>query len=216
MGWKCSCLFVGNIENGYFATKPKHSSEQAQNILRALGHNTDKIGKKHHADIYPAANNIVVGAFEKGAFLANTKIMDFLETGQDDYFRKAMSCYPGGNLLALALHSVVDFSAFAYYQNGQLRRMFACASDPGIIRQDGARLLEEEKQYEGSFERDGALVFPRTYDGRTHEFAIAGITEEIVFDLSARPLGQRYDQVEEDIFETESYIVKPRPFWRFW
>jgi hypothetical protein len=233
MGWKCGCIFVGEIEDGYFSTGLKHSPEKAREIRHALGQDSCKNFEPHHMDIYPNGGMLVIGAFERGAFIADREIIDQLEKGDESYCQQALSCYPGSNLLALGLHSVVNYAAFAYYREGQLLRSFACASDPGIIRQFGEMLPEEVKAYAGSFARDGQLVFPRTFDGRSMEFDIAGIAEEIVFDLSSRPFETRLDSyVEEDVFETEVFygnskpqpLFRPqsspkpvaKPFWKFW
>lgn len=231
MGWKCHCLFVGDIESGYFGTKPTHSPEKARVILQTLRLAPDRQGTKSGAEVYPR-DGIVIGAFDKGAFIATAQISDDLEKRENRFFRRAMECYPEANLLALGLHSVVDFAAFSYYTNGQQVRTFACA-EGGIIHQSGERLPEEESEYENSIERDGKIFFPRELlPGEVHEFDISGIGEEIVFNLGARPLGRSLEEIEADLFETEFFALKEssdsssrvkskekaqaKPFWKFW
>jgi len=233
MGWKCACIFVGEVDNQYFSTRPQHLPEKARAIRKALGQDSCSNAESHHMNIYPDAGKLVIGAFENGAFIADQDIIDQLEKGDDSYCKQALSFFPGGGLLALGLHSVVNYSAFAYYKNGQLVRSFACAADPGMIREEGEMLPEEIKQHEGSFERDGTRLFPRKFDERTVEFTIDSIGDDLVFDLSARPLGLRFDRLDtEDIFDTEIFYdnvkpqtpyrppgkeqPKPKPFWKFW
>ncbi|RTL44032.1 MAG: hypothetical protein EKK48_07015 [Candidatus Melainabacteria bacterium] len=238
MGFKCYCLFVGDIENGYFGTGPQHSPEKARQILKKLGYDPHIQGKGYNAEIYPRKRNqIVIGAFDNGAFIATEKIMDELETHEDKLLRQAMSCYPGGNLLALGLHSVTGFAAFNYYRNGELIRAFAGDGEVDIIHENGNRMPEEERVYANSFEKDGSLVFPREISGKIEEFPLCAIAEEIIFALGARPLGMPLDEMPEDVFETELFdltnqttSIKPsnkqttapesqkqaKPFWKFW
>ena len=216
MGWKCCLLFVGDVDSGYFGTKPEHSPKKAREILHALGHRVEGISDWSARELFPQSNKVVVGAYEKGAYLAYTKIADDLELGTEDYMRKAMLCYPAGDLLALALHSGVNYSAFAYYKKGELLRRFACAAESGIIAQSGKLLVEEEKAYEGEYERDGQRLFPRKFDFQPEpmEFTIDAVGEEIVFALAARPLGQPLDRAGDECLVTESFTLKPA--WKFW
>ena len=216
MGWKCSLLFVGDVDTGYFSTKPQHSPVKAREILRALGQKVESVSDEHYMDIFPAKNKVVIGAYEKGAYIACSELADDLEVGTVTYMVKAMQCYPSGNLLALALHSGVNYSAFAYYKNGELQRRFACAAESGIIGQSGKLLPEEEKAYEGEYERDGQRLFPRQFDFQPEpmEFTIDAVGEEIVFALAARPLGQPLDRADKECLVTESFTIKPA--WKFW
>jgi len=216
MGWKCSLLFVGDVDTGYFGTKPEHSPKKAREILRALGHKVESVSDEHYMDILPPKNKVVIGAYERGAYIAFSQIADDLELGTITYMLKAMECYPAADLLALALHSVVNYSAFAYFKKGELQRQFACTADLGIISQSGKLLPEEEKAYEGEYERDGQRLFPRKFDFQPEpmEFTIDAIGEEIVFALASRPLGQPLDRADEECLVTESFTLKPA--WKFW
>lgn len=228
MGWKCACLFVGEIENGYFGTSPQHSPEKARSILQTLGYDPGMEGTKDGANFYQRGA-IIIGAFEKGACVSTFRIMEDLEKAESSFFKLAMSCYPDSSLLALGLQSVTDFAAFSYYKNGQLIRTFACA-EGDIIHESGNRLPEEDKAYVDSFERDGERVFPRKIGEQVEEFGICGIADEIIFALGTRPLGISLDTFDDDSFETESFQLKDstnsksksdqnsesKPFWKFW
>ena len=210
MGWKCGCIFVGEIGFGYFGTKPQHSPEKAREILTSLGYDSTIGAQPYWADLYPPEGSIVIGAFEKGAFIAYQDISEDLELRKEGVFLKAMFCYPKKDLLALGLHSAVNYCAFALYHDGKLERSFACSVDNGIMFESGKHLPEELKQYKHSFKRDGAQVFPRKVGKSTMEFDISCIGDEIVLDLTARPLGARYDHLPQDVFQTEKFEIKQK------
>lgn len=232
MGWKCGCVFVGSIDDGYFSTKPQQKPELALSIYRILRGAPEKPGIPHHFDFWPKEGHLVIGAYEKGAFIADQDFGDLLERGENDLFEKLSALYETKDYLALALHSVVNYAAFTYCKNGTIKRSFACSADDGIIYEAGSKLPEELKQYENSFERDGETIFPYTINGETEELTIDCIAEEIVFDLMSRPLGSRLDEACDDILLTEIFapivkgglssksVVKPvevqKPFWKFW
>lgn len=232
MGWKCGCVFVGNIDDGYFSTNPQHQPELALSMYKTLRGEPDQSGSPHYLDVWPKEGKLVIGAYEKGAFIADQNFGDLLERGEDALFKSLLTHYETKDFLALALHSVVNYSAFAYYKDGKLKRSFACAADHGIIRQTGEMLPEEAKQYENSFERDGETLFTCVMGDVIEEFTIDCIAEEMVFDLSARPLGKRIDELDEDILQTEIFAAKAKtgasssstarpvtsekPFWKFW
>ncbi|MCW5824627.1 MAG: hypothetical protein KIT34_17650 [Cyanobacteria bacterium TGS_CYA1] len=231
MGWKCGCVFIGSIEDGYFSTKPLHQPELALSIHKALRGEPRTAGSPHYFDIWPDQGKVVIGAYEKGAFVADQNFGDLLERGEYDLFDSVSAFYKAKDYLALALHSVVNYAAFAYCKNGTLKRGFACSADSGIILQVGEILPEETKQYANSYERDGETIFTCVIRDKIEEFTIDCIAEEMVFDLAARPLGKRLDEFDENNLQTELFLpgekknkdsstgkpqISQRPFWKFW
>jgi len=229
LGFKCGCLFVGSIDDGYFSTAPVHKPKLAASIYKVLRGASNVSGAPHHFDIYPDEGSLVIGAYEKGAYIADRRFIDLLEREEYKLFEAVAALYETKDYLALGLHSVVNFAAFAYCKNGVMKRSFACCADDGIMHQSGERLPEEDKQYENSVERDGEIVFLYTnLNGLSEDMPIDCVAEEMVFDLVARPLGCRMDVAEEEILQTEVFLPiakgksssqqKPieKPFWKFW
>jgi hypothetical protein len=102
---------------------------------------------------------------------------------------------PGGEVLAMVLHSVVDLWGFASYADGDLRRMAAGSADDGVFIDTGTPLPEERPMLAGA-----------TLARLDEE----GEGEELVLAVSARLFGRGIDALEKPGAMLSHYHRPPR------
>jgi len=100
-------------------------------------------------DLYytnPPSKELFVGAF------GDVKIIAAEEFGIDYPSRLAASFIPDVGFATLhAMHSVVDWFAFAHWCDGRLVRSLSLSPDSGMLEDIGARLAFEEPYWGGDF-----------------------------------------------------------------
>jgi hypothetical protein len=95
----------------------------------------------------PADNELIVGCFP------GLSIVAAAEFGLD-YPSKLPAAFveaaPGQTICLHAMHSVVDWFAYAVWKDGKLQRSLSLSPDSGIMEDIGARLAFEEPYWAGS------------------------------------------------------------------
>jgi hypothetical protein len=125
--------------------------------------------------------------------------------------RRAM---PGATVVLHAMHSVVDWAAFALWQGGTLVRSLSLSPDSGILEDLGPRLPFEEPFWAGAFpagepgeDPDAPFPFHPLDLGEAALRHFAGFQIEGVVDPS---------DLELDRLPLLRFRREKRPRWRFW
>lgn len=162
---------------------------------------SDPRGKDILVGVYPGVTIIAAEAF--GIDALSTTDVRFLNYGSDR------------RVTIHAQHSVVDWTAFAWWEQGSLKRAFSASPDSGIIEDIGERLPFEDAFWTPSEE---------IYDSEA-EFPF-GHPLELGEDALLHFLGTQYeghpDNWDWDFCELTIAAFKmgrkmdPKPFWKFW
>jgi hypothetical protein len=114
MGWKASCILIGERGPGYLGTMPPHDSRRARELIGDLGLGRCRSRGMTTFDegIYPA--RLVIGAYDGAAVVGHPKVGDFcLESGADPLTARILAAFPQAAVLRVGLHSVVNLWSYA-------------------------------------------------------------------------------------------------------
>ena len=192
MGFKTFTLFAYDVP-GYFGTAPKHDPRKAQELIIQLGlSNYELVSATSSLNAYPGEGDIYIGAYEHGVVIAHLELLaSLLDQPQRDrnfgtkaydpeFAQRFLALYPKGEVLALVLHSVVNLWGFSVHRNGKLVRCVS-AADSEFHGAVGDPLPEE---------------LPLLKEHPIQTLDEEGLGEDLVFDVAARALGHRYDEVD--------------------
>jgi len=198
MGWKAACIITGTCPDGYLGEAPKHDPAKASEIREKLGYKEPTKREQSTLEPYPESGTYMIGAYEKAVFIADQdKIFDCFDNRTNPYFQKALNLYPDGTLLMFALHDVVNYFGYAYYEHGQLVREFQGSAEEGNISDIGQLQPEEKEIFADSKVVNGQRIFLYEMDGVIEEVRADVIGESLVFQLVGRYFGQPLDQTLE-------------------
>jgi hypothetical protein len=208
MGWKTYTIFCTD-QPGYFEQRPIHDPVRAEKLLSILGLNEYDLVKPHtQVNDYPSSGDLYIGAYERGLVIANTTLAallfddnsrtkNFGRVKDNPDFRKNIhTLYPNGEVIALILHSVVNMWGYSVYQRGELIRS-ASGAEGEFYGSIGDPLPEEQAvlaEHPIELIDKGDVIY----------------SEDLVFDVSQRVLGCRYDEASVD--ELECSYFKRRSF----
>jgi hypothetical protein len=207
MGWKVFAIFAAE-EPGYFGTQPLHDPERAEQIREQLGLSGYEYAgpSEFDAAMYPDKRSLFIGAYPRGVILCDPDLPACFfdawsisgskgKTADFQQFKSSLlKLYPGGQVLAVVLHSVVNLWGYCLFSEGQLIRCAAGASDDGLIADHGMPLPEE------------ASVLGNC---PINEIDEEGYGEDLVFDVTARFLGKRLDAFEQTNLQMSEYRRTP-------
>jgi hypothetical protein len=95
----------------------------------------------------PADDEIVAGCFPGLAVVAAKEFaVDYPSRLPAEF----IDAFPDRSIYLHAMHSVVDWFAYAVWKNGQLQRSLSLSPDSGILEDIGARLAFEEAYWAGN------------------------------------------------------------------
>jgi len=208
MGWKTYTLFCTD-KPGYFQDRPVHDPARAKELLVTLGLGEyDLVEPNTHLNDYPSSGDLYIGAYERGLVIASSTLAallfddssrakNFGQVKDNPVFRKNIhTLYPNGEVIALILHSVVNMWGYSVYLQGKLIRC-ASGADGEFFGSIGDALPEEE-----------AILAEHPIE--TIDSGDTAYSEELVFAVSQRILGCRYDEAMID--ELECSHFKRRSF----
>jgi hypothetical protein len=159
-------------------------------------------------DTSPPDDELVIGCF------ADLAIVAAKEFGPDYPSQLAPSfvaAAPGRSVHLHAMHSVVDWFAFAIWKDGQLRRSLSLAPDSGILEDIGERLPFEEPYWAG----DHPAVDPDEEDAEYPfvfhplELGEAALRELFGYQLEGMPTGLDPEEIPLMRFK------RSRSWWRW-
>jgi len=148
MGAKTWMLVVADSNpRQALAAEPTLDVEASQRLAAALYPNQrlEPIGEGSLAYTCPPDAELLVGCFPGVAVLAAKEFGIDRPSKLARHFSAA-----GANVTLHAMHSVVDWFAYAVWQNGQLQRSLSLSPDSGIIEDLGERLPFEIPFWVGS------------------------------------------------------------------
>lgn len=219
MGWKASCILINGRERGYLGTMPPHDPERARRVIADLGLGPSRSRGMTTFDygIYP--DHLVVGAYDGAAVIGGPNLVDSFEPmGRSALIPLILKSFREADVLAVALHSVVNLFKYAYFENGRLLRAYGGDADSGVVVDVGELLPEERPHFERSIVRDGKRVFFDDINGRRREFSAEAYGETLAFEVMARffgcVLGQTHPQIDPSELSMESFDrQEPRKWW---
>jgi len=122
----------------------------------------------------------------------------------------------GGRTVILhAMHSVVDWFAYAVWVDGKLQRSLSVAPDSGIIEDIGARLAFEEPYWAGKHpafepgEEDGDYPFP------FHPLELGDAALQEFFGYQIEGAAEPGPVVDADDIPLAGFR-RAKPWWKFW
>lgn len=129
-----------------------------------------------------------------------------------------------GTTVLHAMHSVVDWFAFAVWVDGVLRRSLSVAPDDGVIEDIGTRLAFEVPFWDGAHPAIDPEEDPDSYPLPFHplELGEAALREFFGFQLEGfvDPSLLEPERVRMIKFETAGRLPKPegakKAWWKFW
>lgn len=187
---------------------PCHDPTRADKILKQLGYAKPKQREKTHSTIFrPAETSVAIGAYDNAAFIADQIVFECLPNKHSSYgldhlnrkdvhpfLRDALTIYPDGKLLIMALHSVVTYFGYAYYEHGKLLRQYVGDADHDLISEIGEPQPEELPGFSRSKIKDGRRVFYHDIRGKMEEFDVGPYGEELAFRMSEKFFGSPYEE----------------------
>jgi len=143
------------------------------------------------------------------------RIAASIEFGKD-YPSKLPAQYiaPTGTTYLHAMHSVVDWFAFAVWENGILVRALSLSPDSGILEDIGDRLAFEHPFWDGKHPAVEPDEDPSAYPFPFHplELGEAALKEFFGYQLEGF--------IDPELLEPEHipllHFIQVKPWWRFW
>jgi len=189
MGWKTFAV-LATEEPGYFSSHPAHDEDRADAMLARLGlSGYQRVGQSDfESAMYPRDGSLHIGAYPSGVIICDMNLpsqffddksrrrINGTTTGLNNVKSNLLTLYPGGHVLAIVLHSVVNLWGYSYYSQGNLLRSAAGSSDDGLFANYGTPLPEESR------------VLSTCSIGNVDE---EGYGEELTFDVAERLFGWR-------------------------
>lgn len=164
-------------------------------------------------NLNPDKGEIHVGVYGNVKIVAHTEIgIDYLSRLNSRWRRAEL----GSQLFAHAMHSTVDWFAFAVWENGQLKRALSVSPDSGILENIGEKLPFEEPFWNGSRPPDGEdFEEGERYPLPFHplEFAEEALLAEVGFQMEGYPSDWVCDPQEVPMMKLR---LSKSAWWKFW
>lgn len=149
MGAKTWLLSFSNGDAKEVLSKlPKPDEGKAQQLLKMLFPET-KFEKIENGDLFstsPPDDEVYIGCYPGVSIVAASEFgIENPSSLSDKYL---LNDY-GSDIHLHAMHSVVDWFAFAHWENGVLQRSLSISSDDGIIEDIGSQKQFEKPYWEG-------------------------------------------------------------------
>jgi hypothetical protein len=159
----------------------------------------------------PPDSEIVIGCFPGVEIVAAKEFAIDYPSKLDNRFLEAAA---GRTVYLHAMHSVVDWFAYAVWKNGKLERSLSLSPDSGIIEDIGTRREFEESFWNGSHPvgdpEDGGDSYPLPF----HPLELG---EAALFNLFGYQLE---GMIDENQVQPESIPLmrfkRSRSLWKFW
>lgn len=168
----------------------------------------ERIGRTDLFGINPPDKEIVAGVFPGVAVIA---AKEFGLDNPSELNERFVRLAPASRIYLHAMHSVVDWFAFAVWVDGRLQRSVSLAPDFGVVEDIGDRLPFEVPYWTGAHpavDDDEEYVFP------FYPLDLAEATLDDLFGFALEGL-PRDPFVDPDEIEMLRYR-RTRPWWKFW
>ena len=165
-------------------------------------------------DTFPEDDEVLVGCLDGVSVVAAP---EFGLDRPSELSANVFDVFPTGRVYLHAMHSVVDWAAFAVWENKVLLRSLSLSPENGILEQKGARLPFEEPYWGGAHALESAESYPFPFHplelAETALFSFCGYKLEgdlsiVAFDPESIPLVR--------LKRLKSQAKKNRPWWKLW
>ena len=160
----------------------------------------------------PEDNEVFIGYFSGVTIIASTELALDYPSQLDERF---IAYSKGKRLYLHAQHSVVDWFAFAIWQDGKLKRSLSISSDDGIIEDIGEHLTCEVAYWEGK----DSLSELEDIEDEAYPFSFnpLDLAEEVRLDLFGYIIEGIPDETQVNPSTVELMLFKEKkPWWKFW
>lgn len=196
------------------AAKPSLDREATQRLANALfpSDKLEPIGDGDLSYTCPPDDEVHIGCFPGVSVVAAKEFGIDYPSKLDPRFIAA-----GGRGTATlhAMHSVVDWFAYATWVNGKLVRSLSLSPDNGIMEDIGQRLPFEEPYWSGAHPAVDSEAEEDAYPFRFHPLELGEATLKDLFGY------QLEGYIDASLLEPESiplvrYKRSRSPWWKFW
>ena len=163
--------------------------------------------------LYPKGNTFELGVYNGAIIYADRGLFNSVGNPNQTIVERFIDKYFDSEILILEANSVVDYRAYALYQQGKEIRAYAGDVDHGVMIDRGEPLPEEQPFYNKSFMRDGQRVFTDELNGVPDETEQIAFAETLMFHIASRFFGCPLDQYNGDLYLERFYKI---PWWKFW
>jgi hypothetical protein len=169
----------------------------------------DPIGDGDLSHTCPPDDELYIGCFPGVSILAAEEFgIDYPSALPEPFIRAG----DRGTVYLHAMHSVVDWLAFAQWKDGQLVRSLSLSPDSGILEDIGERLTFEEPYWAGRHPATDSDEDDYPFPFHTLELGEAALKEFFGYHLEG--------PIDPDLLEPETIpLVKykrSRSRWKFW
>ncbi|RBP11408.1 hypothetical protein DFR50_116103 [Roseiarcus fermentans] len=217
MGWKTDTVLI----------RPAHVGADAQALLGSLGFSDlTPLGERpFEAAIWPKTGEVWIGGAGECLMISARGLCgEVFKPGAAPFVQALARRFPGGEIAAATLHSVVNLWGFAVLRDGVALRRKAGSADDGTFEDFGAPLPEErELLARSTLDGEGRRVY-RLPDFAGEAMSEDQVGEEYVFRIFERLTGQRPDTGETLLdtpcagfsFSSLAVAAPHRPWWKVW
>ena len=216
MGAKTCLLIHTDVDAGaLLRDRPQLDREAAARMLATL-FPKERLHADGEVDLthtYPADDEVLVACYPR---LLIVIARDFGLDRPSELPRRFIEAAGSGDVMVHAMHSVVDWFAFAIWKQGQLHRSLSLSPDSGILENSGQPLPVEVPYWNG----DRPLFDDGEDEGEGYPFRFHPL--ELGEAVLHAFLGFHLEgHTSEDVVEPESILLlryrrEPRPWWKFW
>lgn len=207
-------VFADSNARRALAAKPPLDREATQRLASTLFPNEklESLGDGNLSWTCPPDNELHIGCFPGVSVIA---AKEFAIDYPSKLPQRFIAAGGRGTISLHAMHSVVDWFAYAQWTNGTLLRSLSLSPDSGIMEDIGQRLPFEEPYWSGAHPSGGSDEDKDTYPYPFHPLDIG---EAALRDLFGYQL-EGY--VDASLLEPESIPLarykRSRPsWWKFW
>ena len=168
--------------------------------------------EREDVDLYglnPTINEVVVGDYGDLKIVAHLDLcMDHLSRIDPRWYAPEL----GSNIYIHATRSVVDWCAFALWQEGELVRALSVSPDDGVIEDIGAKLSFETPYWDGSLALDDD---DETYPLLFHSLDLSesALLANLGFQFEGHPDSWVCDPMAIPIMR---FQTSRKAWWKFW
>jgi hypothetical protein len=207
-------VFADSNAREALAAKPQLDREATQKLVNTLfpGEKLEPIGDGDLSDTCPPDDELYIGCFPGVSIVAAEEFgIDY----PSKLPQRFIAAGGRGTVTLHAMHSVVDWFAYAAWANGKLVRSLSLSPDNGIMEDIGSRLPFEELYWAGehpavdSDEEEHAYPFP---------FHPLDLGEATLKDRFGYQLEGYIDAslLKPELIPLVRYKRTRSPWWKFW
>jgi hypothetical protein len=215
MGAKTWMLVASDVDTAQLLRSSPRLDEEATLQLLAGLFPSETLVREGDADLTctcPPDDLVIAGCFAGVAIVAAKEFGIDRPSRLDPRFLRP---FGARHVVLHAMHSVVDWFAFAVWQQGQLVRALSVAPDDGVIEDIGARLAFEQPFWNGAHPAvDPAEGDDEAYPLPFHplELGEAALDEFFGFQIEGFAEGIHPDPASVRLIR----FRRKRPWWKFW